>query len=212
MLKHQRGKIQKSLEQLRSALTRQTGHKWFWNVPKGSSLSVMFPDRFRLRERVKPVRKQIRVWPEGSTSDRNIFREAATHKHRTELREYAETTNPITVRPSQKPMDDRGGSLSAKDLRCSLQSRWQGSVRRVLYRINPRKVAAGLDSIPGRVLTDIFNTSLHQAVAPQICYQVLCIIVPLHWHPSLWSAMQHIRNFLPPTNMHIGPRGPVMIL
>lgn len=67
---------------------------------------------------MKPARKQIRVWPEGSTSDWNMFREVATHKHRTELQEYTETvmddvsrcvddvtttTNTITVRPSQKP-------------------------------------------------------------------------------------------------------------
>lgn len=111
-----RGKIQKSVEQLRSALTRQTGHKWFWNVPKGNSLSVMFPDRFH-QENGWNLSGNKSVRPEGSTSDRNIFREAATHKHRTELQEYTgtvmddiskcvdnvTTTNTITVRHSQKP-------------------------------------------------------------------------------------------------------------
>ena len=48
---------------------------------------------------VKPVQKQIRVWPEGSTAalqdcmettDWNIFREAATYNHQTDLQEYTE--------------------------------------------------------------------------------------------------------------------------
>ncbi len=69
--------------------------------------------------------------------------------------------------PAQKlttPPNDQALCLSAAD------------VRKTLSRINPRK-AAGPDNIPGRVLkdcaaqltdvlTDIFNTSLSQAVVP----------------------------------------------
>ncbi len=71
--------------------------------------------------------------------------------------------------PAQKlptPPNDQALCLSAAD------------VRKTLSRINPRK-AAGPDNIPGRVLkdcaaqltdvlTDIFNTSLSQAVVPHV--------------------------------------------
>ncbi len=71
--------------------------------------------------------------------------------------------------PAQKlptPPNDQSLCLSAAD------------VRKTLSRINPRK-AAGPDNIPGRVLkdcaaqltdvlTDIFNTSLSQAVVPHV--------------------------------------------
>ncbi len=61
-------------------------------------------------------------------------------------------------------------------------------VRKTLSRINPRK-AAGPDNIPGRVLkdcaaqltdvlTDIFNTSLSQAVVPTCLKSTMIIPVP----------------------------------
>ncbi len=92
------------------------------------------------------------------------------------------------------------------DLKCSLQptvsSRLSpADVRKTLSRINPPK-AAGPDNIPGRVLkdcaeqltdvlTDIFNTSLSQAVIPTCLKSttimpvpkkspVSCLNVPLH--------------------------------
>ncbi len=80
--------------------------------------------------------------------------------------------------PAQKlptPPNDQALCLSAAD------------VRKTLSRINPRK-AAGPDNIPGRVLkdcaaqltdvlTDIFNTSLSQAVIPT-CLKSTTISVP----------------------------------
>ncbi len=81
--------------------------------------------------------------------------------------------------PAQKlptPPNDQALCLSAAD------------VRKTLSRINPRK-AAGPDNIPGRVLkdcaaqltdvlTDIFNTSLSQAVVPTCLKSTTIILVP----------------------------------
>ncbi len=81
--------------------------------------------------------------------------------------------------PAQKlptPPNDQALCLSAAD------------VRKTLSRINPRK-AAGPDNIPGRVLkdsaaqvtdvlTDIFNTSLSQAVVPTCLKSTMIIPVP----------------------------------
>ncbi len=81
--------------------------------------------------------------------------------------------------PAQKlptPPNDRALCLSPAD------------VRKTLSRINPRK-AAGPDNIPGRVLkdcaaqltdvlTDIFNTSLSQAVVPTCLKSTTIIPVP----------------------------------
>ncbi len=81
--------------------------------------------------------------------------------------------------PAQKlptPPNDQALCLSAAD------------VRKTLSRINPRK-AAGPDNIPGRVLkdcaapltdvlTDIFNTSLSQAVIPTCLKSTTIIPVP----------------------------------
>ncbi len=81
--------------------------------------------------------------------------------------------------PTQKlptPPNDQALCLSAAD------------VRKTLSRINPRK-AAGPDNIPGRVLkdcaaqltdvlTDIFNTSLSQAVVPTCLKSTTIIPVP----------------------------------
>ncbi len=81
--------------------------------------------------------------------------------------------------PAQKlptPPNDQALCLSAAD------------VRKTLSRINPRK-AAGPDNIPGRVLkdcaaqltdvlTDIFNTSLSQAVVPTCLKSTTIIPVP----------------------------------
>ncbi len=84
-----------------------------------------------------------------------------------------------TTLPAQKlptPPNDQALCLSAAD------------VRKTLSRINPRK-AAGPDNIPGRVLkdcatqltdvlTDIFNTSLSQAVVPTCLKSTTIIPVP----------------------------------
>ena len=74
----------------------------------------------------KPVYKQIKVWPEGSseilqdcfnTTDWDMFKQAATCNNTTDLQEYSETvtacttkciedvtvTKTITVRANQKP-------------------------------------------------------------------------------------------------------------
>lgn len=75
---------------------------------------------------VKPVLKQVRVWPDGSsealqdcfsTTDWNMFREAATHNNSTDIQEYSDTVSAyitkciddvtvlktITIRANQKP-------------------------------------------------------------------------------------------------------------
>ncbi len=75
---------------------------------------------------IKPVHKQIQVWPEGSsealqdcfdTTDWNMFKQAATYNNTTDLQEYTETvtayitkciddvtvTKTITIRANQKP-------------------------------------------------------------------------------------------------------------
>ncbi len=67
---------------------------------------------------IKPIHKQIQVWPEGSsealqdcfdTTDWNMFKQAATYNNTTDLQEYTEciddvmVTKTITVRANQKP-------------------------------------------------------------------------------------------------------------
>ncbi len=75
---------------------------------------------------IKPVHKQIQVWPEGSsealqdcfdTTDWDMFKQAATYNNTTDLQEYSETvtayitkciddvtvTKSITIRANQKP-------------------------------------------------------------------------------------------------------------
>ena len=100
------------------------------------------------------------------------------------------------------------------------------SVRRVLSQINPRK-AAGPDNISGRVLrdcaeqlkdvlTDIFNTSLRQAVVPKCLKSATIIPVPKKSPVSCLNdyrpialtpiitkcferlVMEHIKSALPP--------------
>jgi len=101
------------------------------------------------------------------------------------------------------------------------------SVKRTLSSINTHK-ATGPDNIPGRVLkdcaeelkdvfTDVFNTSLRQAVVPS-CFKVTTIIpVPKKSTPSCFNdyrpvaltpiimkcferlVMSHIKSILPPT-------------
>lgn len=100
------------------------------------------------------------------------------------------------------------------------------SVRRSLRRTNPRK-AQGPDNIPGRVLrdcaeeltdvfTDIFNTSLRQAVVPTCLKATTIIPVPKKSSPSCHNdyrpvaltpilmkcferlVLQHIKSVLPP--------------
>lgn len=90
----------------------------------------------------------------------------------------------LTLHPGELPF-----SVSAED------------VRRTLLRINTRK-AAGPDNIPGRVLkdcahelaevlTDIFNTSLSQAVVP-VCLKTSTILpVPKS------SAMMCMNDYRP---------------
>ncbi len=74
-------------------------------------------------------------------------------------------------------------------------------VRKTLSRINPRK-AAGPDNIPGRVLkdcaeqltdvlTDIFNTSLSQAVIPTCLKSTTIIPVPKKSPVSCLMALFH---------------------
>ncbi|KAM7374814.1 hypothetical protein PAMP_007451 [Pampus punctatissimus] len=101
------------------------------------------------------------------------------------------------------------------------------SVRRSLSRINTHK-AAGPDNIPGRVLkdcaeeltdvlTDIFNTSLSQAVVPTCFKNTTIIPVPKKTSPSCFNdyrpvaltpiimkcferlVMKHIKSILPPS-------------
>ncbi|XP_060763541.1 uncharacterized protein fbrsl1 isoform X7 [Neoarius graeffei] len=101
------------------------------------------------------------------------------------------------------------------------------SVRRSRSRINTRK-AVGPDNIPGRVLkdcakeltevlTDIFNTSLSQAVVPTCFKSTTIIPVPKKASPSCFNdyrpvaltpiimkcferlVMQHIKSILPPS-------------
>ncbi len=90
-------------------------------------ITVMLMPAYRpLVKAIKPVHKQIQVWPEGSsealqdcfnTTDWDIFKQAATYNSTTDLQEYTETvtayitkciddvtvTKTITVRANQKP-------------------------------------------------------------------------------------------------------------
>ncbi|KAM9821296.1 uncharacterized protein ACBT44_006945 isoform 1-T2 [Syngnathus typhle] len=115
------------------------------------------------------------------------------------------------------------------------------SVRRALAAINIRK-AAGPDNIPGRALkdcageltddfTDIFNTSLQQAIVPS-CFKAATIVpVPKKPAPSCFNdyrpvaltpiimkyferlVMEHIRSVLPPpltpSSLRTEPNGPL---
>ncbi len=90
-------------------------------------ITVMLMPAYRpLVKVIKPIHKQIQVWPEGSsealqdcfdTTDWNLFKQAATYNNTTDLQEYTETvtayitkciddvtvTKTITVRANQKP-------------------------------------------------------------------------------------------------------------
>ncbi len=90
-------------------------------------ITVMLMPAYRpLVKVIKPVHKQIQVWPEGSsealqdcfdTTDWDMFKQAATYNNTTDLQEYSETvtayitkciddvtvTKTITVRANQKP-------------------------------------------------------------------------------------------------------------
>uniref|UniRef100_A0A3B1KH12 Reverse transcriptase domain-containing protein n=1 Tax=Astyanax mexicanus TaxID=7994 RepID=A0A3B1KH12_ASTMX len=90
-------------------------------------LTIMLMPAYRPLVKVtKPVLKQVRVWPEGSsealqdcfsTTDWNMFREAATHNNSTDIQEYTETVSAyitkctddvtdlktVTVRANRKP-------------------------------------------------------------------------------------------------------------
>ncbi len=90
-------------------------------------ITVMLMPAYRpLVKVIKPIHKQIQVWPEGSsealqdcfdTTDWNMFKQAATYNNTTDLQEYTETvtayitkciddvtvTKTITVRANQKP-------------------------------------------------------------------------------------------------------------
>ncbi len=101
--------------------------------------------------------------------------------------------------PAQKlptPPNDQALCLSAAD------------VRKTLSRINPRK-AAGPDNIPGRVLkdcaaqltdvlTDIFNTSLSQAVIPTCLKSTTIIPVPKKSPVSCLNDYRPIAQITPP--------------
>ena len=126
-----------------------------------------------------------------------------------------EALNSTTAQKTPPPPSDQVLSLSP------------ASVRRSLSRINPRK-AAGPDGIPGRVwkacaaeltevTTDIFNTSLSQAVVPTCFKEATIIPIPKKPSPSCFNdyrpvaltpiimkcferlVMQHIKDLLPPT-------------
>ncbi len=87
---------------------------------------MLMPAHRPLVKVIKPIHKQIQVWPEGSsealqdcfdTTDWNMFKQAATYNNTTDLQEYSETvtayitkciddvtvTKTITVRANQKP-------------------------------------------------------------------------------------------------------------
>ncbi len=87
---------------------------------------LLMPAHRPLVKVIKPIHKQIQVWPEGSsealqdcfdTTDWNMFKQAATYNNTTDLQEYSETvtayitkciddvtvTKTITVRANQKP-------------------------------------------------------------------------------------------------------------
>ncbi len=90
-------------------------------------ITVMLMPAYRpLVKVIKPIHKQIQVWPEGlsealqdcfDTTDWNMFKQAATYNNTTDLQEYSETvtayitkciddvtvTKTITVRANQKP-------------------------------------------------------------------------------------------------------------
>ncbi|XP_076862714.1 nuclear respiratory factor 1 isoform X2 [Brachyhypopomus gauderio] len=90
-------------------------------------LTIMLMSAYRPLVKVtKPVLKQVRMWPDGSsealqdcfsTTDWNMFREAATHNSTTDIHEYSETVSAyitkciddvtdlktITVHANQKP-------------------------------------------------------------------------------------------------------------
>ncbi|KAM9821543.1 uncharacterized protein ACBT44_007087 isoform 2-T2 [Syngnathus typhle] len=115
------------------------------------------------------------------------------------------------------------------------------SVRRALAAINIRKVA-GPDNIPGRALkdcageltgvfTDIFNTSLQQAIVPSCFKAAIIVPVPKKPAPSCFNdyrpvaltpiimkcferlVMEHIRSVLlpplTPSSLRTEPNGPL---
>ncbi|KAL0153828.1 hypothetical protein M9458_050858 [Cirrhinus mrigala] len=109
--------------------TQKGAYKAFPLPHLGASdhITVMLMPAYRPLVKVtKPVRKQIQVWPEGSsealqdcfdTTDWSMFKQAATYNNTTDLQEYLETvtayinkctedvtvTKTITVRANQKP-------------------------------------------------------------------------------------------------------------
>lgn len=108
---------------------------------------------------------------------------------------WFEMQNDIPVQKLHTPPDDQALCLFTANVRTSL------------FRINQRK-AAGLDSIPGRVLrvcaaqltdvlTDIFNTLLSQAVAPTFqihnnytgTKEIICVL--FKWLPSHTTDPNH---------------------
>lgn len=90
-------------------------------------ITVMLMPAYRQRVKaIKPVRKQVRVWPEGATSalqdcfektDWGMFKDAATYNNQTDIEEYTDTvtsyitkctddvthTKNIITRANQKP-------------------------------------------------------------------------------------------------------------
>ncbi len=97
-------------------LTSQQGEKirWTYTTQRGAykalflphlrasdHITVMLMPAYRpLVKVIKPIHKQIQVWPEGSsealqdcfdTTDWNMFKQAATYNNTTDLQEYTET-------------------------------------------------------------------------------------------------------------------------
>lgn len=79
------------------------------HIGASDHLTVMLMPAYRPLVKVtKPVRKQVRVWPEGSsvalkncfnTTDWNVFRQAATINNNTDIQEYSDTsTSPSALR------------------------------------------------------------------------------------------------------------------
>ncbi|KAM8822285.1 uncharacterized protein ACB058_021512 [Synchiropus picturatus] len=171
--------------------------------PLGASdhTTVLLIPAYRPRVKItKPTKKRIRVWPEGSS-----------------LNDFFARFEAVNKTPAQKlPLTPEDQVLSLSPNR----------VRRSLRRIDVRK-ASGPDDIPGRVLkdcageltdvlTDIFNTSLSQAVVPTCLKAASIIPVPKKTSPTCHNdyrpvaltpiimkcferlVMHHIKTSLPP--------------
>ncbi len=135
-------------------------------------ITVMLMPAYRpLVKIIKPIHKQIQVWPEGSlealqdcfdTTDWNMFKQAATYNNTADLQEYTETvtayitkciddvtvTKTITVRANQKPW------LTGEVYRLlkARNAAFRAEMRRACRQLGPTYPAASerpRDSTPG---------------------------------------------------------------